>query len=1589
MTTIPEPSVSSGAAPDDLDIAVVGMAGRFPGALNLEQYWRNIRDGVCSVTWFDDAALDAAGADPRARQDPNFVPAGFVLEGLDRFDAAFFGYSPREAELIDPQHRLLLETAWEALEDAGHDPRQRSELVGVYAGCGASSYLMFNVAAHPEIVKDLGGNQVMLGNRPDFLASRISYKIGLEGPSIDVQSACSSSLVAIVLACQALLSFQCDVALAGGVSVDSTRSQGYVFQLDGLFSPDGVCRTFDARAQGTVGGNGVGMVTLKRVTDAVAAGDRIRAVIKGSAVNNDGAARAGFTAPSVDGQALVITTALANAGIDPDAIGYVEAHGTATVLGDPIEVAGLNAAFVGVPTGRCALGSVKPNIGHLDAAAGVAGLIKTVLCLEQGVIPPLPNYESPNPRIDFAVSPFYIPTQAASWPDSDEPRRAGVSSFGLGGTNAHVVLEQAPPAIALADDRPQTQLLVLSARTDAALDAATERLADALRSSHLPAPADLAHTLQTGRCEFLVRRAVVCRSLIDARDVLDDRTNPRMLTATTSGPRPLAFLLTGFGENYPGMGRDLYAQEPAFREAMDECALCYANAVAATGEPDDLLAVLFDATVSEDAANATGEGNDSTLRGGSSLRDLFAVPPASDHPLADPRVGHPALFALEYALAQLWRSRGVMPDVMVGHSLGEYVAACLAGVFSLRDAMLLVQRRGALLSKQVGGAMLAVPLSEPEVARFLNADVCLAAVNGLRTCVLSGPEAEIAQVAKALFADGVASRQVATRHAFHSAMTDPVVEPFYDLVAQIQLSPPRVPFVSNTTGDWITDAQATDPAYWSSHLRETVRFADAVERLWRNAPPVLLELGPGQTLTSLALQHPAVRSAHDAAAATSLPGSLRGTSEREHLLDAHARLWLAGVKLDWTGVVGAPAQIVAAPTYPFERRSYWLNSRLDSTSGQPRLNVRVGDPSCWFSVPTWRRATPPGAQLDLALNATQNPQVRSPQRWLVLADDGGLADLLVARLTERGEEVVMVLARPSGALSGKLESASAGASSSSDEQRLKTLVVDPSDSHAWHQLALRLDQGGLPQRLVHCWMLDLADPDRRPTNPHAAADAVIARGFGSLVRWLQAAEPALVIDSPRWDVVTRGALSVVGTESVDPAAAAVLGLVRVVPQEYPGLRVVLHDLPPGTCMSEAQAEAEADELLAALLRPEPPAVSAVRGAHRWLPGHESIQLVPAAARVLVTGDTYLITGGLGKIALALAHGIAQRVCVRFVLVGRHGVPGPAQARAIAALEALGSEVLVYEADVADSAAVREVVELVTARFGPIHGVLHAAGSTGPAAHRVLAELDDVQLDLHVRPKVHGMLALDQALAGQPLKFALLFSSLAAVLGGLGFASYAAANAVLDAAADRTAGPWLQWTSIDWEAWRFDTDADAGGLPGIGAAVEQFTLTPAQGMTVLDHVLGMPPGGRIVVSTGDLAERTRRWADPSVTAKSSAATRHARPNLRNAYVAPRNELERRIGGVWVQLLGIEEIGVHDSFFELGGNSLLGLQVVQRLRRDLHIPVPLTIIYEGPTVASLARLLTSANDAQRPAGTSAVLSPRVAGSDDKAVTDRTDL
>jgi phthiocerol/phenolphthiocerol synthesis type-I polyketide synthase E len=916
---------------DALDgIAIVGMAGRFPQSPDLERFWKNLCQGFEGISFFSDEELKQAGIDADLLRNPSYVKAKGFLDNADLFDAGFFGFSPREAELTDPQIRLFLECAWEVLELAGYDPDKFSGMIGVYAGMSFSSY-MWQIAGDGSESDSVSAFRTILGGaEKDHLATTISYRLNLRGPSFNIQTACSTSLAAVHVAARAVMTYECDMALAGGVNVGAPLRCGYLYEPGGIASADGHCRSFDANGSGSVGGDGVGIVLLKRLEDAIAARDTIYAVIKGSAVNNDGRRKVGFTAPAVEGQAEAISMALAAAGADCASIGYIEAHGSATTIGDPIEIAALNQVYsqADLKPESIVVGSVKSNIGHLNAAAGVAGLIKAALAIKHGWIPPSVNFTEANPKIPFERGPFHVNHSLSPWPESNKPKRAGVSSFGIGGTNVHMILEEAPHLKTSEEAKP-FQLVVISAKTRPALERATDQLSAHLHEHQEQNLADIAFTLQEGRKAFEHRRIAVCRDISEAASLLQARTPSRVFTAVSPFTRrPIVFLLPGLGDQYVDMGRGLYESEPEFAKHVDYCSEFLQPLLGV-----DLRKIMHPnpRVRQQDEVKTEERINFRSLIRRNNVQRSKVQPSNGDGSLVVQEIhrtlwAQPALFVLEYALAKLWMSWGIVPESLVGYSIGEYVAACLAGVISLEDSLRVLAIRAQSIERLTPGAMLAIAAPETEIASLLTPEISVAGINGNSLCVVAGTTEAVDALQVRLLEEGnIVCRRLLATHAFHSPRMQPVTEELMRVARSIRLSPPQIPYISNVTGKPITDSEATDPAYWARHLTQPVKFAAGLQYLCSASTPVFLEVGPGQMLTSLAEQYLTGKGVADRVTLASLPHASDAQSDRAFILNTLGNLWLAGIEPDWNSVHRHELRSrIPLPTYPFERQRYWF-----------------------------------------------------------------------------------------------------------------------------------------------------------------------------------------------------------------------------------------------------------------------------------------------------------------------------------------------------------------------------------------------------------------------------------------------------------------------------------------------------------------------------------------------------------------------------------------------------------------------------------------------------------------------------------------
>lgn len=1508
------------------DIAVVGLAGRFPRARNLDEFWERIRDGVECISRLTPEELRESGLPEVALTNPNYVNAVAWLEEADMFDAGYFGFTPREAEAMDPQHRVFLECAVTALEDAGYGAGYDGP-VGVFAGASMNSYLTSNLMRNPEVLEAAGPYQLMIGNDKDFVATRVAYKLNLSGPAMSIQTACSTSLVAIQVACQSLLTFQSDMALAGGVAVYWPQKQGYLYQEGMILSPDGHCRAFDAEAKGTVGGQGVGVVVLKRLEDAMRDGDTINAIVKGTAINNDGSNKVGFTAPSVDGQAEVIAMAQAMADVDPASISLIEAHGTGTPLGDPIELAALTQVFRASTNAKqfCAIGSVKTNIGHLDAAAGVAGFIKAVLSLKHGIKPPSLHFEQPNPQLDLENSPFTVQTSASEWNTDGQPRRAGVSSFGIGGTNAHAVLEEAPAREAACPARPW-QLLVWSAKTAQALQLASDNLASYLQTHPDASLANVAHTLQSGRKRFPFRRALVARDVAHALELLEaEKSATTKIEAQDTVDRPVVFMFSGQGSQYANMAASLYQNEPSFRQCLDQCA-----ALLETQLGCDLRDKIF---------SGDDEGNNNELN--------------------QTGLAQPALFAIEYSLAQLWIEWGIEPDGMIGHSIGEYVAACLAGVMSLEDALSLVAARGQLMQGLPSGDMLAVFAASEAISNYLDGDVSLAAINGPEFCTVSGASEQVAALMQRLDADDVEYRELETSHAFHSAMMDPILDEFTSRVATIDLHAPTTSYVSNVTGNWITSEQATDPAYWAQHLRGTVKFEAGLSTLLAEPNRVLLEVGPGKTLATFARQVAAGNRGIDIN--TSLPHPNDPSDDSQFVLQSAAILWQCGVRFDWKGFNRhGKLYRIPLPTYPFERSRYLAEPKPLSEMGMVapdaiKIHDKVED---WFYIPSWRRSLPDGfAQDDSVLRENAN--------WIIFCDRESVGERFAQRLARHDRKAILVRAGE------KYDVNDAG------------ITLDAIDKTHYEKLVDSIEHlESRPCRILHLWNLGESD---------SSLQRSLDEGFYSLLYLAQALgdrpPPAVKLL-----IAASGMHGVRASDKRQPEKSLLVGPAKVIPQEYPYVSGRSVDFAVADIL--ADPEKAVDRLVAELKLPGNSAV-AYRGAYRWLESYEPVRIGPTNEQQipLRLGGTYLITGGLGGIGLALSQYLARDFQAKLILTGRSKLPDRSDWEnyiasndkndpvvqcllQIRELEELGAEVMLIQADVADSDAMRAGIASARDRYGAINGVVHAAGVPGTGIMQLKTR---EAADAVLRPKVQGTLVLDSLLDLAELDFMLLCSSINSIYGGVVVIDYAAANAYLDAyAASRRAAYDLPVIAVNWDAWQeVGMAADAvEHLPKNMQAARrqalQQAIPTAGGVDAFSRLLKVA-APQFVVSTHDVravmesidaadAERlataeagTREDSVKPVTDPGSA--QHARPTLSTELVTPRNKDEEKLAAIWSGLLGIESIGVNDDFFELGGHSLLGTRVLSRIKEEFSLKLPLRVVFEAPTIAMLAERIES--------------------------------
>lgn len=1519
------------------EIAVIGLSCRFPGAKHINEFWENLKNGVESISFYSEQELIDSGVDPGLIKNPNYIKAYGFLSDTEYFDSHFFDYTPKEAESMDPQMRIFHECAWQALEDAGYNTEAYRGMIGLYAGASPNW--------HWEALSMFSGKMDEMGYfaasqlyDKDYLGLRISFKLNLRGPSFTMYTACSTSLVAIHLACQALLNGECDMALAGGVTVSRLNKMGYFYSEGMISSPEGHCRTFDAKGNGFVGGDGVGIVVLKRFETAATDGDHIYSVIKGSAINNDGERKVGFTAPSVEGQAEVIRISQQMAEVEPETIGYIEAHGTATALGDPVEIEALNLAFNTERKGYSGIGSVKTNIGHLDSAAGAAGFIKTVLALHHRLIPPSLHFESANPKIDLENSPFYVVNQLSPWNNSKYPLRAGVSSFGIGGTNAHVVLEEAPKKKDSSGTR-KWHLVLLSAKTGSALDIMTDNFVKFLKNNPGIHMADAAYTLGVGRKGWRHRRMAVCSSRDDAINTLSTHHSPgnHSFLSRENNP-PLIFMFPGQGSQYINMGLELYQKEPVFRETMDRC---FEILTAFTA--NSIKDILYPPPESPVSASSKHQPDAE-----------FSNPSPAANPgkINHTEIAQPVIFIIAYCLAKLLMKWGITPYAMIGHSIGEYVAACLSGVFSLEDAIRLIALRGKLMQSMPGGAMLSVPLSENDLIPLLNEEIALAAVNGPSRCVVSGTYQAIELFEKQLQEKGYKSTHLHTSHAFHSKMMEPIMAEFHENVTPLQLNRPQIPYISNVSGDWITVDQAASPRYWTNHLRAPVRFSDGLEELLKKENAIFLELGPGKTLSTFVNQHNNKKSNQ------SVLNLLRHPQEKisdvYFLLTKLGQLWLYGGKIDWEEFYSPGKRCrVPLPTYPFEGHRYLLETgatRINAGAGMMLKSSKINkkpDIADWFYTPSWKRDK-------LTLTHHESKEQINRLNMLIFMNEGDFPRQLAQYLERQCPHITMVTPAREFAKNGENQ-----------------YQINPQKSHDYVALLGELQKSGhMPNRIIHLWGVTGYESGNWQLE---GIRKTLDMGFYSLLYTAQALGKLKITVETGIKVVTNNMQEIIGKELLFPEKATVLGAVKVIPLEYPNISCSSIDI--DLCNSNSWQEELLKQLLVELTAATSDQVIAYRGKHRWVqtftptPLEKSNHVPP----LLRKRGVYLITGGVGGIGLSLARYLSESVQARLILTGRSTFPArdswekwldthekndstSDKIKEIKKIEALGGEVLVLSADVANEEKMQHVMTRVKKQYSQINGVIHAAGlaDRGVIQQRTREMTEEV-----LSPKVTGTIVLDRLVKNVQLDFFVICSSLNSFLPSIGQIGYCAANAFLDAYAYHKAScEDIPIASINWGGWQ-EVGMAARARAARSADKSQYGILTSEGIEAFCRIINEPMP-QVAVSPGDLfmlLEQVKAFeagdssAIESVIDAVPPENTLQRPELTTKYAAPKDELEKKLVQIWQKYFGFETIGIYDDFFELGGDSLKGMMFINSYKELLGEIVHITAIYDAPNIAEL--------------------------------------
>lgn len=1500
-----------------LEIAVIGMAGKFPKSNNLQEFWSNIEQGKDCVSFFTEDELIEAGVDEELVKNELYVKASSYLEEKDKFDFSFFQYTPAEAKAMDPQMRLLHQCIWEALEDSGYNSLDFKGQIGLYTSASSNFKweIFSNINAEESGIDDYS---LKLLNDKDYIASRIAYKLNLKGPVVNLNTACSSSLVSIHEACKSILLGECDIALAGGVTITNTSKIGYMYQEGMILSPDGHCRAFDQKAAGTVSGEGVGMVVLKRLKNAIADGDNIQAIIKGSAINNDGNRKVGYVTPSVAGQVQVIKRALKMSRIESNTIEYIEAHGTATPVGDSMELDALHQVFGDLPRQKCGLGSVKTNMGHCNSAAGVAGFIKTVLALKNKTIPPSLYCDNANAAISES-SPFYINTKLKAW-ESQGIRRAGVSSFGIGGTNAHVILEEAPDQAYTIEQQEVPNVLVFSGKTEKALSKNIENFKHHVQNNPKINLSHAAFTLACGRNHHDFREAVVVNNFKEVASKLSFKGHAGLIKKQNE----VAFLFSGQGAQYIKMGYDLYAANASFRNTIDACF---------------------------EIANEYVDYD---------LRDCLIKENDAAH-IHNTQYAQPLLFIIEYSLAKLLIEANIVPQVMIGHSLGEYVAACIGGVIELKDAIKLVIKRGEFMQQMKSGSMLSVMISMSEFSTYIDDTIAIdvAAINSHNNIILSGEEDELKKIEIKLKADNHYYRYLQTSHAFHSSMMDPMLEKFRLEFNGIILNEPSIPIVSNLTGKLVSADDITTPDYWVNHLRNRVNFYDGVKEIITTGAHTFIEIGPGNSLTQLVnniLDND--ESDKDSRAFNLLKTAGDSGAGNQYFLNQLGSLWAYGVNFDWSVFyTEEERRRISIPTYAFDEYSFPVEFDLTRTIEQQisgTIDFNKKNESDWYYIPQWQNEILTPYSVDGALQG---------ERILVFCNENDFDTALIAQLNNQNADIITVRVGDHY--------------SKHDENKY---VVNPELREDYDKLFQDIKGRGYnPRNIIHLWSLQKAG-----VNDIKAFQNI---GLYSLLNIALSLTNNHFDEHIRINVISSGMHKVFDSDILHLPSSTLLGAIKVIPLEFINLGVQNIDI---SASAGQQVSTLVDQVCKEISIDSDSHFVAYRGGSRWVPSYSSIKLDDDKAALtsrLKENGAYLITGGFGGMGLSIAKYLTKSVKANVILVGRSLFPERQEwtkhvennsayaekIKVVQEMEASGGAVLICRGDVSIKEQMVQIIEEAKSAFGQINGVIHSAGVIDYGG--VILNRTNEVTEKYMAPKVEGTLIIDELLKDEPLDFFALFSSIGNVLysNKFGQLSYNASNEFLEAFAhyknqmSTTHAVTINW--CDWKEVGMTVNANSSPQEDDNRNQkneESFddALSPDEGVKAFIRVLGSNLT-HVTITKTDLNSRLVRMKELlkdkeqklySGFKKIEDEYLIQRPDLSSEYQKAETEIEEKVVELWEEMLGISQIGINDNFYELGGDSLKAMIMLSRLQKLLQLTVPLKDFMEEPTISTISNYLS---------------------------------